>query len=832
MTVPARLNLEPARWIWLPSQRTLANTFVLFRREVTLIEKPRAATGWIAADSRYRLTVNGARVQWGPAPADPRHMEADPLDLAEYLRPGKNVLGVEVLYYGHGEGTWPFGKPGLLFLLQIMQADGSELTVVSHESADEERPPWLCRVDRAHPPGQFRRWYLRALQEEFDARLHPHGWDTPDYKPDESWLRPGRFGPAADRPPLAGNYPDYAGDARAADPDATTLRPRSIPLLEETIVPAGVPVESGIVMWHRDPDDWFENRIPGSFTATPKPCVKEVSDGVYEIPGTPSEREGVYLTFALTEQVVGWPRLTVDAPEGTIVELMVQEAHDPANGPWLDTHFFAWSRFICREGENRIEPFDFESFRWLQIHVRNTSRPVTVSGVGVRRRRFPWPNAAQVSCGEPALQRLLDATVNTLHNAAQETVVDGMGRERQQYSGDIGHALHPIRAVFGETRLPARFLTTYSHGLTLDGYFLDCWPAYDRLARLAQRQIEATPWGPLLDHGVGFAFDTWHHLQETGDLDAVREPYTALRRFADYLIGLRRAGGLLPVENIGVPTVWIDHDAYKKQRHKQCAFNLYAAAMFTQALAPLADMLGFPEHSSLYQTVGAELLNASVATFWDSERGLFVDNRPWRAEEADSRLSDRTLATALLYNQCPDGNTAASVAALVKPPPEMGVSYPANAVWRMRALGKAGRADVVLRELRERWATMRSVRENNTLAEHWDPRPDSTSEWSHCPIAPLIVWTEIIAGITPLSPGYTRISLRPQPADLPSFAVTTHTPRGPIAVCGERQTDGSHAIEVTLPSGIEAVWKPENENAEAVTLTGGQTHRLSLLPHL
>ena len=75
------LDLSPAKWIWYPSERTLQNTFILFRKEI-YIEKERVnAKGWIAADSRYQLFVNGQRVQWGPAPFDPRWMEADPVDI-------------------------------------------------------------------------------------------------------------------------------------------------------------------------------------------------------------------------------------------------------------------------------------------------------------------------------------------------------------------------------------------------------------------------------------------------------------------------------------------------------------------------------------------------------------------------------------------------------------------------------------------------------------------------------------------------------------------------------------------------------------------------------
>ncbi len=127
----------------------------------------------MSADSRYRLFVNGRRVQWGPAPCDPRSYEVDPVDLAPHLRPGRNVIGAEVLYYGHGEGTWPGGKPGFLFALRVEAKGGAASTVVSDGS-------WRARLDRAHRPGQFKRWYLRALQEDYDARLAPERWSEPE----------------------------------------------------------------------------------------------------------------------------------------------------------------------------------------------------------------------------------------------------------------------------------------------------------------------------------------------------------------------------------------------------------------------------------------------------------------------------------------------------------------------------------------------------------------------------------------------------------------------------------------------------------------------------
>ncbi len=792
---PYRVNLAPAQWIWLPSQRTLPNTFVLFRRDVTLDGRPRKATGWITADSRYRLTVNGRRVQWGPAPCDPRTLDVDPVDLTGRLTPGKNTIGVEVLYYGHGDGTWPAGKPGMIFSLTVELEDGRRQQIVSG-------PSWQAMVDRAHRPGQFKRWFLRSLQEEYDARLHPFGWDTATFAADSRWMAAMPLKCPADKPPACGWYPD--GDALdRVLPENGSLRMREIPLLRESDVPVRRLADAGRVEWRRDPADWFEFRMPDCFRIGREPLAVPKGDGVWQLPATPGPRQGVFAIFELGEQIVGWPYFTIEAPEGTVVEMMCQEAHDPAATPWLDSQFFNWSRFICRQGVNRFETFDYESLRWLQLHVRNAAGPVVIREVGVRRRMFDWPHPPRIRCAEPALQRLFDASLNTLYNSAQETCVDGMARERQQYSGDGGHQLLAVRSALGESRLPQRFLRTFSQGLTPEGFFLDCWPAFDRLARVMQRQTESTSWGPLVDHGVGFNFDCWNHYLETGDLAALDEPYPRLLKFAGYLHSIRGRDGLLPVENLGVPSVWMDHVAYQRQRHKQCAFNLYAAAMLQHALAPLAQARGEAERAQEFARRGRDLQAATVRKFWSRERGLFVDNLPWLDEEKQPRLSDRALATAILFDQCPGGNTAASLQALADCPAEMGQSYPCNACWRYWALARLGRANVVIHEFRHRWATMKSVLLNNTLQEDWEDAPDSCSQWSHCAVAPLYVLLMDIAGIRPTAPGFTRCQIRPQLADLGDLDLTYYTVLGPLRFSAQRRPEGHH-VEVSLPPGCQA----------------------------
>ncbi len=795
-------DLSPAHWIWYPSGRTLPSTFVLFRRTVRLAEKPRRATGWICADSRYRLEVNGKRVQWGPAPADPRWAEADPVDLVEFLEPGENVLAATVLFYGSGDGTSPLGKPGFLFWLEIEDADGGIERVVSDDS-------WHTLMCRAWRPGRPKRWYLRALQEEFDARLYPDGWSRPGFEAGPPWLKAMNLDGSPNKPALSTDYYQYMLDPDSGPSDAE-LRPRSILLMQESMVPIAKLSECHSIKWQVDPHDYFDFRGPDAYLATPAAVPVETGAGEWLV-----EMDGesaLALTFEFAEQIVGWPAFTVEAPAGTEIELLVHEAHGPDGPALLNTHFDSWTRFICREGINNFETFDFESLRWLQLHIHAVNGKVRISHVRVRRRAYPWAHQPQIRSTDQQLQLLFDATANTLVNCAQETLVDGMARERQQYSGDGAHQIHALHLACGESRQVARYLTTWSQGMTKDGYFLDCWPAFDRLQRLTERQLDLTPWGPLLDHGVGFNFDCWHHYMYTGDLDALREPYPRLLRFAHYLQGLVRPDNLLPVENLGIPYVWIDHHAYTQQRHKQCAFNLYAAAAMEHALAGICDAFGDTAQAAFARQFSRQLRAATIRRFWSSSRGMFVNNLPWISEEGAPSTCDRSLATSIFFDQCPAASYAAALQSLVECPAEMGFSYPANSCWRYWALAKSGRADVFVSELHSRWLAMESVRPNKTLQEEWHVTPDSSQQWSHCAVVPLYMAFHGLMGLRAIEPGFTRFELRPQLADLPDLDLTAFTVQGPLRMKATGRP-GARDVFFELPPRCEGeLILPRNED--------------------
>ena len=272
--------------------------------------------------------------------------------------------------------------------------------------------------------------------------------------------------------------------------------------------------------------------------------------------------------------------------------------------------------------------------------------------------------------------------------------------------------------------------------------------------------------------------------------------------------------GLLPVEALGIPSVWIDHNAYKRQRHKQCAFNLYTAAAMQHALAPMCRAFGDAGQAETFDQFGRGLLRAAVRTYWSRQQALFVNNLPWLAEEKAARTCDRSLATAILFDQCPDSKTENALRSLADCPPEMGFSYPANAGWRLSALARGGRADVIVKDLRERWATMESVKLNQTLQEDWKAAPDSGAQWSHCAVVPLNIAYYGLLGLKPLAPGFQRFELRPQFADLADLDLTAFTVLGPVHLRAQGPR-GNREVTLRLPPGGRGeLVLPQEENVE------------------
>lgn len=161
-----------ARWISLEQENGGPNTWMSFRKVVDIETPPAKLEARIAADSKYWLWVNGEMVvregglKRGPAPGDGYF---DRVDIAPYIKSGKNVIAVLVYHFGKaGFSHMPSGAVAMLF-----EASGDGIEILSDRS-------WEVFHQNAYTlvPGEEPNFRLPESNVRFDARLYDGAWLT------------------------------------------------------------------------------------------------------------------------------------------------------------------------------------------------------------------------------------------------------------------------------------------------------------------------------------------------------------------------------------------------------------------------------------------------------------------------------------------------------------------------------------------------------------------------------------------------------------------------------------------------------------------------------
>ena len=164
-----------AQWINTERCQSASNTWLAYRKTVSIDEVPATLTAHIAADSKYWLWINGRMVVFegglkrGPSPYDTYY---DSVEIAPYLVSGENTLAVLVWHFGkNGFSHINSGMAALLF-----EAIAPGVEIVSDKS-------WKCTVYDAYQNTEapFPNYRLSESNIRFDARIAMDGWNQPGF---------------------------------------------------------------------------------------------------------------------------------------------------------------------------------------------------------------------------------------------------------------------------------------------------------------------------------------------------------------------------------------------------------------------------------------------------------------------------------------------------------------------------------------------------------------------------------------------------------------------------------------------------------------------------
>ena len=463
-------------------------------------------------------------------------------------------------------------------------------------------------------------------------------------------------------------------------------------------------------------------------------------------------------------------------------------------------------------------PFDYKSFRYLQVTFRNMAEPAQLRSVSANRIYYPAPVRGSFSCSDAMLTKLWGACADTTALCTDDGFMDSPLREKRNWLGDGSHALLGTYAAFGNTDLVKRYFRLTSQGGLGDGLLRMFFPGSD-LYRKHTKILSNIP-----QHSLVWAARIWEHYRYFGHRELLHGMYPTLTALSAWCDRHTDSNGLLadlPYWN------WLDWTPMDL-RGVNLGTNAFYLNMLDD-LARIASEMGRPEEASAWQETADRVRSALRRLFWDEQAGLYLDS--YYQGGLTGVRSELGNGLALLFGIADRDQCARIAGHFSKATGNMAPVTPLFFHYVAQGLSAAERPDLALDLIRRRYAPM--MDKMDTVCEGWYPfvvsRPIEAGEagvsaavpdsklaaprsryrssavaLAHCAGTPVsfVLLTEIV-GIRPAAPGFATCTLHPQVSLLDSARGSFPSDRGDIAV-GWTRGEGAVDLEVTLPGELNA----------------------------
>lgn len=760
------VTIHPAaRWIWPEGDSwDIHNGYAQFRKVFDLSSVPRRAPAWITADQSYRLWVNGRPVCRGPARGFQESWPCDEVDLAPFLRKGRNVIAVRA--YNPGHGTFAYISQlsaGFLF-----SAKWGKLVLVSDSS-------WRMRRQTGVRKDSVPTSLQLVHQEHLDARSEPTGWMQPVFD-DSGWTC------------------DFPAQRNQGSMPWRALEVRGIPLLaEEDIAPVRLlgtgAGKSGA--GEAEARDVFGLHADEDMTHVP---VRGLGEGGCERQRVAPTGKGRFRSclFDFGRTVVGCPQLRVQgAAGGEICDVLVYETIDEKN---LAPHVCRpdWSRaamghrLVCAAGENRHEfhlPF---GFRYLELVVRGSAVPLEIA-VGLRWIGYPLPRKGRFGSSDAVLEKIWRACAWTQQCCSLDAYVDTPWREQAQWWGDARVQAWNTFHLNGDPRLFRRGIAQIARQTTPEGL------TYGHAPTIAHGCI-------LPDFTLVWFLTLWDFYWQTGSIEPLQTHRAVVERALVYFEErLHPEYDLLSYDN----RYWLflDWTGIFKEGYPALYSLWFLHALrklrALYALLPATDTKAVAKRLAALERRVTEGLRKLIG-----KNGLVHDGLTWKGRRV-GETSIHTQTLALTVGLDPDGDRA-RLDTVLRPyvRGEYDPTVQPSAYWItyvFAELNARGHGDEVVDCIRRRW---KGMAEHGTTWETFAPKVGSESHshaWSAHPLYHLM---QTVGGITQAAPAWAEIEFRPVFAGERGHAVVP-TPRGAITAKW-RKLGAEIEIELTLPPTVKA----------------------------
>lgn len=758
--------LKQARWIWPDPAHwyDIVNCYAVFRDTFNLDEVPDKAVLYITADQLYKLYINGEYVARGPARGHQENWPYDELDVAKYLKKGKNVIAVRA--YNGGKSTFSYvhqSAAGLLYALDL----GKGKLVLSRGTVKCMREQ--C-IDRNAAQAGMQLNY----QEHIDMRKEFDGWTEIDYD-DSGW-----------------GYSESKGSRVYNSMPHYNLQARGTPMNEEYVLPAPkiIAETTGKVKTsseiYRNINELFDTEPANPWKA---------SEGTAENMQVKASADGEFRSYILDfgHTVVGMPILEVkNADGGEIIDMMASEYVDEnfniKNDYKQHCKPACSNRMICRPGDQKHEFFSIYGMRYVELRVRSNKNSNMKLSFTVRWSNYPLGKGGVFETSDKLANDIWKISVHTQRCCAMDGYVDTPHREQAQWWGDARVQAWNTFFISGDPRLLRRGIRIISQQTLPNGL------TYGHAPTMAHNCI-------LPDFSLTWMLTIWDYFWQTGN----PEPFVAHKNTIKDLLTYFDSQtdpktGLLKFD----PRYWLFLDWCSIQKEGQPAIYNLLYLHAQQRMAELCRISGFKEDASFFETRAKRIEDAIVKNLLDSE-GLVHDGiLPDGKQNPNTSVQAQTLAKMcnLKGFNFEKALEKILVPFIKNPKPMRDIStrnmiYPSSfwVVYVLQVLDEAGYSEDVYNFYKRNWdimvpygGTYEGYTNSNSLSHAWTAHP-------------AFMLPRVVGGVRQTSPGWKTVSFNPAKF-VDSAKVVYPTPQGDIKVEIKKNAEGKSSADIVLPDGV------------------------------
>lgn len=741
---------QSAPWISYPTANVTEYGVYHFRKTFDLEKVPEKLVIHVSADNRYNLFVNCERVCYGPAKGDLKTYKYDVIDIAKYLKPGKNVLA-SLVYNGGDDKPLAFISVQTAFMLRAEDNNFKEINT-NDEWKVYKNPAYqvISYSEMLFTERWFYGFYACGGGDEVFADKYPWGWETDGFN-DSNWLtaEPLIFDQQAPWNLVARNI---------AFMDNHLVYPEKIRKVTGATIPTG---------------NW---------------------DGKTKLIIPANTKASVLIDFEIF--TMGYPELTVNGGSNSNIQIKYAEAlyeevnvkghRDSVNGL---TMYGVWDTFHPDGQRRTFRPLWKRTFRYVQFNIETKEDPLEIVSYVNEYSGYPYPEMATFESDNSRLNEIFEMSKRTLRMCSGETYYDTPFYEQLSYGGDN----RPISAIstYNSTddRLLREVMRLYPQSVNSEtGLFKSAYPSrftfdmggwslawIQSLHDYYYMRGDSAYIRPFVKNMEGVLGFYEQHLDErTGLIGTVKN-----ESFIDWSM----TEGSIPRPN-------------EKKEIKQSALLTIYYAHTLDCAVRLFNQLGLHEKAKYWEDISKGIKVAVYANCWDEAKQLFRDY-------PDQQIySQHTNIFAILCDVVTPAEQSGLMTRILTYDKfnEMASSY--FSFFLFKAMQKTGQEDLIVENLGF-WYNFidrgLSTCGETGFASH--DRSDCHAWSAH----PAYFMLSSVCGIKPADIGFNKVIIEPHLGTLTSLKASMPHPNGRISV-EYKVVKGKLIAAIELPKGMNGTW--------------------------